>query len=226
MASTSTQWRGPFTKRQFCQGAGLVVEGKIKETRVHSMFLSADTQSSTIERQEDNLPTRFHVFVMEVEKAYPRLFVEKRGEQAEVDYVSNEPGVSGYVAPATISMDALKQKVGGGSGHALPNGLLDSRRGNLHPRVPKLFEFWCDSAKPRAKDVSAGHELRVLTLGDSIFVDGFQMLNAKVNLFQRGMGEGGQALSDAWTSGVLEYKEDETLEADLREGCDEDEWSD
>jgi len=44
--STSTQWRGPFTKTIICKGSkGIVIEGVVKETRVHSVFISGDTSS-------------------------------------------------------------------------------------------------------------------------------------------------------------------------------------
>jgi hypothetical protein len=47
-----------------------------------------------------------------------------------------------------------------------------------------VFEFWIDSNKPRSKDLQNGMQLRLLTQGESVFVDAFQFLNAKTNLFK------------------------------------------
>jgi hypothetical protein len=47
-----------------------------------------------------------------------------------------------------------------------------------------VFEFWIDSNKPRSKDLQKGMQLRLLTQGESVFVDAFQFLNAKTNLFK------------------------------------------
>jgi len=182
------------------------------------MFINC---TSVTKNQEDNLPTRFVVVILEPQQAYSRLFRGKDGQ--EVEYQENTPKARDYVAPQTLDFDRLAAKLGTG-GSALPNGLLDEQKANLHPRVRGKFEFWIDSEKPRAKDLGPGLELRILTMGDSIFVDDFMMLNAKLNVF-KDMGEKGAELSGEYEKAIMQYAEPEVLE-DNREGVDEDEWSD
>eukprot|EP01087_Luapelamoeba_hula_P012552 TRINITY_DN3504_c0_g1_i1.p1 TRINITY_DN3504_c0_g1~~TRINITY_DN3504_c0_g1_i1.p1 ORF type:complete len:116 (+),score=9.43 TRINITY_DN3504_c0_g1_i1:1-348(+) len=105
LRSTSTQWSGPFLKSKLCTGQGVVVEGDVKEVRVHSMFVS----STVIDNQEDNLPTRFTVLTVEPERAYPRIL---RGG-SDVDYTCNVKGQRDYVEPALLSHDQLVARIGG-----------------------------------------------------------------------------------------------------------------
>jgi hypothetical protein len=92
----------------------------------------------------------------------------------EIDYQDNVPRSRDYHAPQPINFDQLAAKIGKGS--ALPDGLIDERKAALHPKVRGRFEFWVDSEKPRAKDLSAGHELRILTSGVMITFECFDRM--------------------------------------------------
>jgi len=197
----------------------LVIEGVVKEIRIHSMFV----QSTPIKDQEDNLPTRFTVLVLEPAQAYTRLFRQKDG--SEVDYTENNPRSREYVEPKLLSFDALAGKLGGGSGTALPNNLLDERRAQLHPRVKGNFEFWLDSNSAKAKEIVAGHSVRILTIGESIFIDDVTLLNAKLNIF-KDMGGQGENLSGEYADAIMKHAEPDEDVVDTRDGVDEEEWSD
>eukprot|EP01090_Pellita_catalonica_P009969 TRINITY_DN211_c0_g2_i1.p1 TRINITY_DN211_c0_g2~~TRINITY_DN211_c0_g2_i1.p1 ORF type:complete len:226 (+),score=45.83 TRINITY_DN211_c0_g2_i1:40-717(+) len=222
-SSTSSRFSGPFTKTVLCKGEGLVVEFRVKEARVHSVFASSKVDLS---KQEDRLPLRFCVVSGEVIQAYPRMYETKNGLNAEIDYVDNHPKRKGYRQPAVLTIDQLATKIGGGNG-ALPKGFLDEQIKKLHPHVKNNFEFYVDSALPKAKDLAKGHELRLLTHGESVFVQRFSILNGKFNVFSQ-MGDKGAELSGGWSNQIMSYAEDsdQELEQNEQEGCDDDEWSD
>lgn len=217
---SSTSWTGPFLRSQLCKGHGLAVEGLVKDVRVHSVFVR--DSGVKVADQEDNLPTRYMVAVVEVQDVYPRLY-QKNGE--EVDYTDNNKRSRNYVEPVPLNLSQLLTKVGGGSGTALPDHLCDDRREQLHPKVQGVFEFWIDSNKPRSKDLQKGMQLRLLTQGESVFVDAFQFLNAKTNLF-KDMGSQGEALSGQYADRIMQYAEPEAEVEDTRQGVDESEWDD
>jgi hypothetical protein len=113
-----------------------------------------------------------------------------------------------------------------------------------------VFEFWIDSNKPRSKDLQKGMQLRLLTQGESVFVDSFQFLNAKTNLFKGtlaltlaqfmcaifyarahswrapDMGSQGEELSGQYADRIMQYAEPEAEVEDTRQGVDESEWDD
>jgi hypothetical protein len=194
-----------------------VVEGTVKETRVHSVFVRDPSARTRVADQEDNLPTRFVAITLTVAAAYTRLFA-RNGE--EIDYLENNPRSRGYVAPVLLSHDQLAQRVGA-KGTALPDGLIDDRRRSLHPSSPGRFEFWVDQSKSRAKDLRVDAQVRLLTLGNSIFVDSFTFLNAKTNVFKDN-----EELSGQYADKIMEHAEPDQDEVDTRQGVDEDEWSD
>eukprot|EP01104_Vermistella_antarctica_P015088 TRINITY_DN4881_c0_g1_i1.p1 TRINITY_DN4881_c0_g1~~TRINITY_DN4881_c0_g1_i1.p1 ORF type:complete len:261 (+),score=66.78 TRINITY_DN4881_c0_g1_i1:118-783(+) len=218
--STSTNWTGAFPRTALCKGGlGLVIEGQITATRVHSVFVSS---APDIVNQEDILPTRFNIVEVVPSRSYHRM---KDKDEVEVDYNANQEGQRHYRAPTVFNFDQLAAFVGGGTNTALPNGFIDERRHLLHPKKNGAFEFWIDSSLPGIKEVEEGHELRISTIGNSVFVERFQNMNAKVNYFKN--MDGGEDLSGAWTSALVSAGEkSDGLAQDLLEGCDDEEWSD
>jgi len=225
MRSTSTNWSGPWTKSRFCRGKGLVIEGAVRQIRVHSVFVSG--AKVNVQALEDNLPTRFVVVTLQPKVMHHRLFRTQSGMEMEIDYFDNVPGTKEYVAPDKLDFNQLQRLVGSAAG-ALPDGVLDAQRAQLHPKANGLFEFWIDSERPKAKEICEGHEVRVLTIGDSIFVESFQLLNAKLNVF-KGMGDDGAQLSTEYATNIMHYAEPESgreEKSDRGDACDEEEWSD
>eukprot|EP01094_Clydonella_sp_ATCC50884_P023322 TRINITY_DN5555_c0_g1_i1.p1 TRINITY_DN5555_c0_g1~~TRINITY_DN5555_c0_g1_i1.p1 ORF type:complete len:221 (-),score=40.08 TRINITY_DN5555_c0_g1_i1:83-715(-) len=204
LRSTTTNWSTPFLISEQCAGDGLVIECTVKEVRAHSVFVR-----KTSTDQADNLPGRYNAFLVEVSQAYPRIF---NSAGYEIDYQANIPSKKSYVAPKVIDSPALGEKLGKGSGSAMPKDFLPSTS-HLFPTTP-YFELWMDIGRPKSKDIEAGHELRVLTMGSSIFIDAVQILNAK-----------GDALTGGWSSTIQgAVDEGEPLPGEDQEGCDSDEW--
>jgi hypothetical protein len=58
--------------------------------------------------------------------------------------------------PEQLNFEQLLKAVGGTGAGALPDGFLDSHRGNLHPRNAGMFEFWAEADKSAWKNVGVG----------------------------------------------------------------------
>jgi len=218
--SGTTNWTGPFKRSHFCgpvdrlQNDGLVVAGVVQKTRVQSVFVH---DSSVASDQADNLPTRFIVVILPVKLAHKRYF-DKYDQ--ELDYQSNKVARGkNQIQIQPLSHDELASKVNASSksGNAIPDKLLDNAS-HLHPKSQGTFEFWVDVAKVGAKELAAGDELRIFTMGPSIFVERFVVMNAKAK----------DKVTGGWSTAMSSQKEkdDTKIDGGDKEGVDEEEWED
>ena len=197
-----------------------MIEGVVEEARVHSMFLRKMRADAD---QADSLPGRYAVVVMKSPRSFERVFVSRRGHEEELDYTQNAGLPDGHRNKHTVPEQdaaALLKAIGG---CPLPSAkMLPARLDALHPRQAGVFEFWIDIEKPGAKSLDAGKQLRLLTLGNSILVDRFELMSG-VNLFKN--ADNGTELSSGWIGNVQKFSEPHITE-DSREGVDDDEWDD
>jgi len=172
----------------------------------------------------DLLPSRFFRLLVNVSTVYERAFSGKTGEES--DYNPKRKLKPSDAPLKAIGVDQFMHRVNAGSGWALPSKFLDERKSQLHPQRPNKFELWADAGNPNFKTLQPGEELRVLTKGDSIFVDKISRLNQKTVMFKnREQNE----VAQGWAGTVLQFAEEESDDDQpfhQPEGVDDDEWSD
>ena len=153
----------------------------------------------------------------------------QEANELEVNYRANTPGSRKYVEPTKLNADELAKAVGDeNSGVALPAKFLDEHRDLVHPNKPQRFEFFIDAAVRGAKDIQEDAEMRLLTLGRSVFVEKHESLSGNTNVFGSSASAAkGAALSDQWTKGIEKAAANSgPLAGEDLEGVDSEEWSD
>merc|ERR1712137_355181 len=212
--SSSTQWIGDFSKEALCPGSGrgIVVEGKVKSTRVHSVFISGATKPAHL---VELLPTRFVACVVVPEIIFERMD-DRNGDEVDYRYNLGKKGTKSYYEPKNVTVSELLNRVGT-NGSPVPSKLLEDRS-HLHPNVSNAFEFWFDIEKAGVKQLEAGDHVQLCTLKDSIFVDKFLLLNPKNQ----------DALTGGWADNLKEYEDAENKYINLKHESevDDEEWSD
>lgn len=219
--SASSSWsHAAFSVDTLCQGDGLLVDGTVVATRMHSMFLSGAAVKN-VANQEKNLPSRFIVVVVDLVQAHKRSIA---ANGLELNYKQNVAGSRKYVPLTLLNADELAKLVGDGA--ALPAQLFDDGKAAVHPATPNRFEMWIDASAPGAKDivdVGMGQTYRFLTRGSSVFVERHESLTGTANIFKGGAAKD---LSASWTKGVAAAAATTSAAVahEQKEGVDESEW--
>jgi len=217
--STSSTWsHAAFSVDTLCQGDGLLIDGTVVSTRVHSMFLSGEA-TKNVAAQEKNLPSRFQVVTVELVQSHKRS-VAPNG--LELNYKANVPGSRRFVELKPIDADALAALVGS-DGAALPAQLFDDGKANVHPAAKNRFDLFVDAAAAGAKDIEKGQVYRFLTRGSSVFVERHESLTGTANIFKGGAAKD---LSASWTKGVASAAATAggAVKHENKEGVDDAEW--
>jgi len=82
------------------------------------------------------------------------------------------------------------------------------------------FKFWADRTKFQKVELAVGKEIRLKTVGDSIFVASITLVGDHNRFLYNFSGEGDQ-VEGSWTSKITSKAADVV---DNRQGANDDEW--
>jgi len=222
--STSVEFLRDWNKSSVCKGAGVVIDGKLCSTRIHSIFLRSTQDKLS---QEDQLPTRFLALNIEVDTACRRNFDDRgnelppknRAAQVKSKGHLNHYDKFDWTLVSQVAPDELVNVLGSG-GKPVPEDFIAAPLyEKLHPSVPHHFEFWADMQRYSHLDLKPGDVLRIRTLGDSIIVDSLVKKDAVgIPLFSSDPRLGNQ-----WTQKIMAQQETPQSAANADDDND-DEW--
>ncbi|EGG19525.1 hypothetical protein DFA_00103 [Cavenderia fasciculata] len=201
--STSSNFNQDWTKEKWCNGDGFIIEGTVKKVKVHSMFISSKPAV-----HHTPLPTRFVSITVEVDQCIKRNY--KDGVEVPPKMVRATAIAKGYLNKfervqsqlvEKVDSNALAKAVGSPTGKALPIGFHDDSLPSLHPSTPNIFEFWADAEKFSHKDTKVGDEIRIKTIGNSIFLESVVKMDSQ----QISNFSGDQQLGSSWTNQIMKH---------------------
>eukprot|EP01133_Synstelium_polycarpum_P006520 gene6520-7550_t len=221
--STSTSYSQPWTKEALCQGDGFIVEGVLRKVKMHSMFLTGKHSV-----HDTVLPTRFITIVLEVDTTIKRNWKDgyevppkmTRATAISKGYLNKFDRVQANLVEKFDS-NGLAKAIGGSTGKAIPMGFHDDSLPSLHPARQNYFEFWLDAEKNSHKDLKVGDELRVKTMGNSIFAESM----IKMDSHQISNMAGDTQVLSAWQKNML-TRADAQEEAEPSKESEEDDDAD
>ncbi|KAM9994768.1 hypothetical protein ACTFIY_000959 [Dictyostelium cf. discoideum] len=223
--SSSTNYSGTFTKERFCGGDGFIVEGILQKHNIHTVFLQAKQPL-----QDTVLPTRYVAITIEFDNTVKRNW--KDGVEIPPKMTRATAITKGYLnkfdrVQATlvdkINADQLSIAISDGNKNSsLPSNFHDDAIKNLHPNKKNYFEFWADVDKFSHKIFKSGDEVRIKTIGDSIFVDSVVKMDSN-NIANF---SGDSNLGDSFASNIMKrYDQIESNnQQQEEEEEDDDEW--
>lgn len=214
--STSTDWAGVWDPETHFNtaGPGVFVEGTVKSVRYHSLTTSSDVHRFIAVHVEVKLARKrnYDALGTEVE---PRMIGMKRLRTGYLTYQKTAPEDPDAVLP-----DELLDILGCRTGQALPPPVCsEAAARELHPTVPRVFEFWGDSDMLRSLDLKAGDEVKLRTKSDC------WLLHSLAKDAAGGGNYSGGNVIAGWGSKISARQDDDgPLPGDDKEGAADDEW--
>ncbi|GAM26317.1 hypothetical protein SAMD00019534_094920 [Acytostelium subglobosum LB1] len=225
--STSSNYAGPWTKEALCKGDGFIVEGIIRKYKMHSMFVN--TKPSI---HDTTMPTRFFTAIVEVDTTIKRNFRDgieippkmQRATAINKGFLNKFDRVEAKLVEK-VDHQGLAAAIGSGTGKALPIGFHDDSLQSLHPIKPGHFEFWLDAEKNLHKDLKVGDEIRIKTIGNSVFAESI----IKMDGLQISNFSGDTQLLNSWSNNLTrrgDIDDDEPVKKPTpQDDDDEQDWS-
>eukprot|EP01132_Coremiostelium_polycephalum_P004332 gene4332-5422_t len=223
--SSSSKINLDWTKESLCKGDGYIVEGIVKGVKMHSIFVASKTSI-----HDTPLPTRFVAIQIELDHGIKRNWKDGveippkmiRATAISKGYLNKFDRIQSSIVDK-VDSNALLQAIGS-EGKALPRGFHDDALPYLHPSKPNYFEFWADAEKFSHKDTKPGDEVRIKTIGNSIFIESL----VKMDINQISNFSGDSQLGDSWTTNIMKRTDqgryDEKQQEPVNNDDDDDEW--
>ncbi|KYQ93087.1 hypothetical protein DLAC_05709 [Tieghemostelium lacteum] len=217
---TSTEFSQHWTKEHLCKGDGFIIEGVVKGSKVHNVFVTSKQNP-----EYTALPTRFLAVTMVVDSIIKRNW-NKDGYEIPPKMTRGTAISKGYLnkfdriqSTPVDKLDCNQMANLIANGNALPHDFHDDVLKNLHPHVPNTFEFWLDMEKFNHKDIKAGDEVRIKTIGNSVIVQEYvRMDQSQISNFS-----GDKDLGTNFVKNINKFKDsDENNEP--QQDDDDDEW--
>jgi len=222
--SSSVAWK----KESVCKGAGLIVEGTLKDLRTHTLMRVP---------AGGNLPTRFIALQLSVNRACIRKW--KDGVEVLPDQTETKVEVKGYLTrekkvfhPESSGEDpaAAAKIISEAMARAPPSIFtFDSQKNKLHPATPGVFEFWADAAVFVVSDFVRGRQYRLKTHGDCPLVEAATRMDDGSEKEVLAYYAGGDEIGDSWNAKInrasqLADKPKTTAVAGPEDERDDSEW--
>lgn len=205
-ATTSEKWGGSkrYDSKALCTGPGFIVEGVLKDVRMH---LVTGVAGGT------DLPTRFIALQLSVTHVCKRKFVggvevlpdQNKTSMVTRGYLTKEKVVERSGAEASTASEissVLGPVCAAGAGF-----VVASQRAKVSPAVPGVYEFWADAARFVTADFIRERKFRLKTRGDSIFVESATRMDDKSEKECLSYYAGEDALSSSWNTKINQAKQ-------------------
>jgi len=200
VAGSTIAWKGDWTESLHQkEGNGFIVTGKIVHKRSHNVNVSG----------KKTFPTNFIALTLELTDDIVKRAFDKGVEIAP--QVQNErSAIKGYLTVERskgkivdiLTVEEFAKVISGDTRKVVPNGYLsEDYLKNLYPHKPNVLEFWADRVKFQKVETSPGKEIRLKTLGDSIFVHSMTSINQQ-NKFLYNFSGDIDDVGDSWTSKI------------------------
>jgi len=195
--SSSVAWK----KESVCKGAGLIVEGTLKDLRTHTLMRVP---------AGGNLPTRFIALQLSVNRACIRKW--KDGVEVLPDQTETKVEVKGYLTrekkvfhPESSGEDPVAaSKIISEAMARAPASIFTfaSQKSKLHPNVPYVFEFWADAAVFVVSDFVRGRHYRLKTRGDTPIAEAATRMDDGSEKEVLAYYAGGDEIGDSWNAKI------------------------
>ncbi|EGC38910.1 hypothetical protein DICPUDRAFT_148371 [Dictyostelium purpureum] len=219
--SSSTNFSSTFTKERWCKGDGFIIEGVLVKHNIHTVFVNCKQPLT-----ETPLPTRFVAIVLEFDNGIKRNWNE-HGIELPPKMTRSTAITKGYLnkfdrVQATIvdKVDCDQICAAIANGKPLPENFHDEAIPSLHPKKKNHLEFWADVDKFSHKIFKQGDEIRIKTMGNSIFVESI------VKMDQNNMANlaGDSQLGDSFSKNIMKRYDEINTSNQPEEEEDDDEW--
>jgi len=195
--SSSVAWK----KDSVCKGAGIIVEGTLKDLRTHSL---------THVPAGSDLPTRFIALQLAVKRACIRKW--KDGVEILPDQTETKVEVKGYLTrekkvyhPESSGEDpAAATKIIAEAMARAPASIFtfEGQKSKLNPNVPGVFEFWLDASVFVVSDFVRGRQYRLKTCGDCPFAEAATRMDDGSEKEVLAYYAGGDEIGDSWNAKI------------------------
>jgi len=218
--STSSSYSGVWPPANCTDKGGVAILGTIFDIRNHTIQDSSKTYH------------RYVAIVVDVEQIRNRKFNSNDGSEIEVPFQPEKRIGKGYlntfdreaqIDPEAVSVEELCTRLGGS---AMPLGLFDKQRDQLHPIQKDRFEFWGDSNLLKSMNLKKGDRVKLKTKGNTILIH-----TCSTFLEKRAQNYHGEDVLGGWTNKIQVAKGNNNSEVSLnkipgedKEGVDPSEW--
>jgi len=184
-----------------CKGAGLIVEGTLKDLRTHTLMRAP---------AGSDLPTRYIALQLSVNRACIRKW--KDGVEVLPDQTETKVEVKGYLTrekkvlhPESSGEDPVAaSKIISEAMARAPSSIFsfEGQKNKLNPAVPHVFEFWADAAIFVVSDFVRGRQYRLKTRGDCPLVEAATRMDDGSEKEVLAYYAGGDEIGDSWNAKI------------------------
>lgn len=216
LKSTIVNYSGNWTKSEWCEGVGFLVEGKVVGRR-----------RQVIKTSNHDLPTRLLCLQVEINGEILRREFDKNGNELIPKVSLNQNIKKGYLhhfdKSEARALNTADISVFVNFNNKLAKaGLIDqSTLDNLHPKKKNVIEFWGDQDNFLKFEIKTDSTVRLKTIGDTNIIDTLTIVG-KLNAttFQ----SGDTSLQGNWTDKIADFSSNTPDDINNNEDGNDDEW--